>query len=121
MSTKLVGELPASPSYRAREWSWVPIVELSGGLLTIVERRPVADDREDTYAVRADGDGFVLRNVATDVVYRCVPGGLLAGCSCPAGRYRGTCKHRTTLAAITGEDPSPPGINRRTHHELRPD
>lgn len=99
---KVTGELEPTATYKARDWVWVPLPEVGGGLLTVVTHRPIAGDREDIYLVRADGpSGFLLHNRETDVVYRCVPGGLLAGCSCPAGQYRGTCKHRSALAAIT--------------------
>ena len=106
MSTKLVGELPATTTFKARDWSWVPLPEIGGGLLTVTVHRPIAGDREDIYAVRADGDGFLLRNTGTGATYRCVPSGLTEGCSCPAGMYRGDCKHRTALLAVF----SPPGV-----------
>jgi hypothetical protein len=102
MTAKLTGELEPTATFKARDWAWVPLPEIGGGLLTVVTRRPRAGDAEDIYLVRADGDGFLLHNRRKDVTYRCVPAGLLAGCSCPAGQYRGACKHRDCLAAIFG-------------------
>jgi hypothetical protein len=99
----VTGELPPTATYTDREWEWLPLPEMSGGLLTIRTRRG-RQVCEKVYAVRRQPtNGFLLRDVRSDVTYQCWPEGWLPRCTCPAGKCGQECKHREALAALIGE------------------